>query len=111
MTTTLQDLKDVGAFVVDELVPTDIEFTLDGGEPRKYTIHVRRLSIGVNEEIFLAGGDGNKSRTAKLISEAVRLGEGGKELISFKDAYTLHPSVAEAMVRAIGKVNGRVRKN
>jgi len=101
---SLNDLKAVGAFVVDELVKKDIKFKLDD-EEHEFQIFVRRLSIGLQEEIFMSGGDSDKSRTAKMISEAVRLGETGEERMSFQDAYKLHPVIAVAMSKAIGEVN------
>lgn len=109
---SLKDLQALGVFIEDELVQHEIKFVLEeGGEEQTATVHVRRLSIGSQEEIFLGGGDAAKSRTAKMISEAIRLGEKGEEKLSFIDAYKLHPAVAVAMVKAIGEVSGSRRKN
>lgn len=101
--TTLKDLKALGGVVSEVPVEKEIKFTIDEQE---YTakIHVKRLSIGDHEKLFGKGDDGE--RAAHLISHAVMLGEGGKERISFKDAYQLHPRLADAMINAVNEVNG-----
>lgn len=106
----LNELKELGAFVPDELVKREIEFKIDG-EEYKALIHVRRLSLGTHERIFLDGEPDEDSRSAKLISSAIRLGEDGKEELSYVDAYQLHRNLANAMLNAIADVNGGLRKN
>ena len=100
--TTLEDLKALGGVVPDAPVAKEIAFKIDGQEYTA-TIYVRKLSIGDHEKLF-ANDEGDYA--ARLISHAVRLGDGGKESISFQDAYQLHPSLAEAMMNAIKEVNG-----
>ena len=101
--TSIKDLKALGAFVTDAKVQREIKFEIDGQE-YDATIHVRRLSAGDYETLFLVDKE-DRSRTAKVISEAITLGDDGKERIKFEDAYKLHPSLAAAMVNAFNEVN------
>lgn len=101
--TSFKDLKALGAFISDERVPKEIKFKIEGQEMTA-TIHVKRLSAGDYEGLFLAQQQG-RSQTAEVISKTISLGEKGKEAISFEDAYKLHPDVAGAMVNAFNEVN------
>lgn len=105
---TLQSLKELeGAFMPDGLVPKQIKFRLaSGGDEYTAEIFVRRLSIGTYDEINVGMEAGQTSKLAKLISSAIRLGEGGKEEISYTDAYQLNRRLANAMLLAITQVNG-----
>ncbi len=103
--TTLKELRAKGALVSDVPVRKEIMFKLDGDEEISAVIHVKRLSVGDHETLFLSADDG-KSRTAKLIETAITLGNDGKERIPFKEAYSLHPSIASAMLGAFNEVNG-----
>lgn len=106
----LSELTVMGAFIPDGLVKKEIKFKLDDGEERKHDIFIRRLSIGVHEQIW-AGGDESQSRTARLLSAAVRLGEDGKEQMTYDQAFRLDSRIALAMTTAIQEVNGAERKN
>lgn len=107
---TLKELAELGAFAPEELAEHTIRFTSAAGEELECTVHVKHISVGLHEEIF-RGHDDSASVTAKLISEGIRLGPGGKEKLSYQDAYKLLPSIAKAMVKAINEVNGSARKN
>jgi hypothetical protein len=100
---TLKELKAMGAFTSDKPVRKEIKFTFNG-EDLSAVIHVKHLGIGEYEALFL-GDEDNRSRTAKAISQAVTLGEDGKEKISFQDAYRLDPAWAGAMLTAFNEVN------
>ena len=108
---SLKDLMSLGGIIPNDLVKKEIKFTLDDDTEHTATVFVRRLSVGLQEEIY--GSETNvSSRTAKMISEAVSLGESGAERISYEDAYKMHPGLALAMVEAIREVNRRKeRKN
>jgi hypothetical protein len=107
----LQQLNDLGGFIPDELVKKEIKFKLDEeGEEHVAEIFVRRLSIGVHEAIWRNATE-DMSQTAKMLAEAIRLGENGEEKLTYEDAYRLHPKIALAMSQAIGEVNGGERKN
>jgi len=100
---TIKELKEMGAFVPDEKVKADIRFKVDGQEYTAY-VYVKRLSAGDYESLFTAQQQG-RSQTAEIISKCIFFGEGGKESISFEDAYRLHPDPAGAMVNAFNEVN------
>ena len=110
MALTLNDLNSSGAFVSAAPVKRSITFTLDDGEQRSGDIHVKRLSIGDHEKLFLGAPD-KESRTALLISEVITLGDDGRERISFEKAYQLHPSIAGAMIQQFNEVNKGGEKN
>jgi len=101
---SLKELRGLGAFVSDKPVRKDITFKLDDDIEHTFTIHVKKLSIGDYEALFLSGKD-ERSNTARMISSAVTVGDDGKEKIGFEDAYRLHPSLAGAMVTAFTEVN------
>lgn len=79
---TLKELKALGGLVPTAPIKKEIKFKLDGEDEFTASIHVKKLSVGDWEVIFLAPGD-ERSRTAKLISETVTLGDDGKEKLSF----------------------------
>lgn len=104
----LQDLRKQGGFVsaapvkksvtwkkVDDLSGEETEVTFD--------VWVRKLSFGMIESLFVSPD--RKSRNAILISEAVRLGDDGKEEITYLDAFQLKPSLARAIMTAVAEVN------
>jgi hypothetical protein len=101
---SLKELEKLGGFVPDKPVEKQIKFTLDGETEIDATIHIKRLNIDEYETLFLSGKD-EKSKTARIISLGVMLGEGGKEKISLEKAVTLHPALASAMVSAFHEVN------
>lgn len=107
---SIKQLKSMGAFVSDQPVKREIKFKLDDDNEMTAEIHVKRLSIGDHEKIFLATQD-EKNRMAKLIAEAISLGDQGQEKITLTDAYRLHPGIAGAMIDAFNDVNGAKLKN
>lgn len=98
----LKELESMGGFISTKPVPKEIKFDIDGKE---YTasVFVKRLSVGDFESLFINDKE-ERSRTAKLISEAITLDEG-RERIPFQKAYQLHPALAGAMVKAFNEVN------
>lgn len=101
--TTLKQLKAAGGFVSDVPVKKQIKFNIEG-QDIDADIHVRRLSAGDYESIYVADTEG-RSRTASIISQCITLGDDGKEKIKFEEAYKLHPNLAGAMVNAFNEVN------
>lgn len=107
--TTLNELKSKGGLVPDAPIRKTITFdstdhATGATEQVEAIIFVRQLSVGEYDALFFAQDD-KRSRTAKIISEAIRLGESGKERISFEDAYKLTPSLANSMMEAFSEVN------
>lgn len=101
--TTLKELESLGGFVPAKPIKKEITFTING-EELSATIHVKKISIGEFEALFL-GDTEERSRTAKAISVAVMLGPEGKEAIPFEMAYKLEPALAGAMFAAFNEVN------
>lgn len=101
---SLSDLVAEGAFVDPTPVPVPITYTLDDGVEREALIHVKRLSIG-DYQSLVTTGDAGRSHVAEVVEAAIRLGAGGKEQISYKDAYRLHVNLANAMMNAFHEVN------
>ena len=101
---SLKDLQNMGGFVSTVPVKKEIKFKIDGDDEFTAIIHVRKLSAGDYETLFVSDSEG-RSRTASVISQCVTLGESGKEKVSFEDAYRLHPNLATAMVNAFNEVN------
>lgn len=101
---SLKELRAIGGFISAVPVKKEIKFNTDGDDEYTATIHVRRLSAGDYETIFVAESEG-RSRTASIISQCVTLGPAGKEKVSFEDAYRMHPNLAGAMVNAFNEVN------
>jgi hypothetical protein len=69
-----------------------------------FTVHILKQSFGSIERLFTNTSD--RSRSAAFISECVRFGEGGKEAISYEEAFQLDPSLAAVLVVAANEVNG-----
>lgn len=104
----LKDLKDKGGFVSSKPVRKDVIWSrkVDGEEVSDtFTIHVRPMSYGDIERIFVDPKDQDRSRTAALLAESVLLGDEGKERLSYTDAYQLAPSLAAALSKAVSEVN------
>lgn len=101
---SLKDLKALGGFVPSAPIKKEIKFKLDDDTDYDAIIHVKKLAVGDYEALFVVDKE-QRSKTAKLISEAVTLGPEGKERITFEDAYRLHPRLASAMVDAFNEVN------
>lgn len=104
----LKDLKAKGGFVSTKPVLKEVAWThkVDGEEvTEKFTVHIRPMSYGDIERIFIDPKDEDRSRTAALIAESVLLGEDMKERLSYTDAYQLAPSLAAALSKAVSEVN------
>lgn len=105
----LDDLKKIGGVVSSAPVPKSVKWVKkedDGTEQEfEFTIHVLKHSFGSIEQIW-NDKDESRSRAASYISKTVRLGEGGKDPISYDDAFQLEPSLAAAFIAAINEVNG-----
>ncbi len=110
MNLDLEQINTAGGFISSAPLKREISFTLDDGVERTGFIHVKRLSIGDHEKLFLGAPD-KESRTALLISEVITLGDQGKEKISFTKAYQLHPELAKAMIQQFNEVNKGGPKN
>lgn len=111
---SLEEFRAAGAFLDRAPVQKVIKFAL-GGEEHEATIHVLRLSLAQQERMYAkladkSGGDDPKMR-AVMIATLVRLGENGDEQISIDEARDLDATISNAMIEAIGEVNGSAAKN
>jgi hypothetical protein len=107
--TTLNELKSKGGLVQDAPIHKKITYSITDPESGELVdfeadIFVKEMSIGDYEKLYMSADD-NRSRSAKIISEAVMLGKRGEERISFEVAYKLKRPLAEAMVAAFAEVN------
>lgn len=103
----LAELEARGGLVDASLVKKSITWKKideDGKEDAlTFDIYVRKNSFGIIDAQLRATDD--KSKTAILISNGIRLGENGDEAISYEKAYQLDPALAYAMVQAFMEVN------
>jgi hypothetical protein len=107
----LNQLRERGAIVPSATVETEVSWTRPDETGRDitdtFTVHVVKHSFGTAERLVLADRkDPDFSQRAMLISESIRLGEGGSERLSYEDAYQLEPRLARAFLDAVYEVNG-----
>jgi hypothetical protein len=104
----LKQLEELGGFLSDVLVEREIRFKLDDAVEHTATIYVKKLGLGEYERLFAARAekDDKFGTSARIIAEAVSLGEGGKERIPVEKAFRLHKRLANAMLDAFQEVNG-----
>lgn len=101
----IADLEKLGAFVSPSLdkIPVEWKHIFDGEERvDKFDIYIKKLSFGGFDRIYDISNK-DKSTTALLISETVRLGEKGEQSLTYDDADRLEPSLAFALNEAINK--------
>jgi hypothetical protein len=96
----LAELKQKGGFVSAEPVKVPVRWKR-GDEVVEFDVHVRRLSAGEFERIWLDPKEKDRSRSASLISACVLFGEKADEPITYKDAFQLEPTLSSALVDAI----------
>jgi hypothetical protein len=100
----LAELKAAGGFVSGEPVKTPVRWER-GEEVIEFSVHVRRLSFGEYERLYIDPKDKERSRTAGLIAASILLGEKGDEPMTYKDAFQLDTSLAQALIAAIREVS------
>lgn len=100
----LAELKAKGGLVSGEPIKTPVEWNSPAEGLLKFDVHIRRLSFGEFERIYVDPKDKERSRTAALIAASVLFGEKGDEPITYKDAFQLEPTLASALVAAITEV-------
>lgn len=106
----LKQLRAQGAFIKVPPVPTEVTWIHDDPETGEehtdtFTVHVRRMSVGWLDRVFLPGSDKSRSRTALLISEGILFGDSGAERMSYEDAYDLDFGLAAVLLGAFTKAN------
>lgn len=108
----LEELRQLGGLVSLAPVPKEVTWKHTGPDGQEiedtFTIHILLKSAGSldryrEEAKKRAEDDGSVS--AMFISHFVRLGENGKEAISYEDAYALDPGLANVFFVALSEVN------
>lgn len=101
----LKELRAKGAFVSEHPVKKSVTWKTEGGEDVAFDVYIKKLAFGDYERLFLSETD-DRSRMARVLSETVKLGDEGKDAISYKDAYQLEKSLARSLLEAVNSVNG-----
>lgn len=100
----LKELRAKGAFVSAHPVKKSVTWQSESGEVA-FDVYIKRLSFGDYERLFLAESD-DRSRMARVLCETIKLGDEGKETLSYQDAYQLDASLARVLLDAVNGVNG-----
>lgn len=98
----LAQIKDLGGFVSDKPVEKAIKWA-----GQEFKVHVIPQSFGAMEDMVTAAKD--KAKAATFISTAIRL-DGGKQEISYDDAYAMAPPLAQELIRVINEVHAPAEK-
>lgn len=101
----LKQLKEQGGFVDDKPAKEHVTWTRGDGEKISFDVHVVRQPFGVVDEV-LKTSDG-RSQSARMISNCIRLGDDGKERLTYDDAFGLDPTLAFCLIAAINRVNAK----
>lgn len=103
----LAELEARGGMVDASLVKKNITWKRtdeDGNvDEVNFDIFVRKNSFGIIDTQMRSADE--RSKSALLISNGVRLGDNGEEAISYEQAYRLDPALAYSMVQAFMEVN------
>lgn len=101
----LAQLQAAGAFVEAAPVKTSVTWTRKNAAGEEITdifdVWVRRRSFGTFERVAMLSED--RSKSAKMLSECVLLGEA-QEALSYEQAYQLDPSLAFVLIEAVKDV-------
>ncbi len=97
----LAEIRNAGGFIPAEPVKVEIEW-----KGYRVDVGVKRLSFADVESLYTFDG---KSRTAKMISTAILLGEA-HEPISYEDACRLDVELAARLIEALNSVNALDQK-
>jgi hypothetical protein len=100
----LSELIDAGGVISSALAEKKIEWkNPETGAIYKFKIYIKKLPYGDMEKIWGSGDE--KSRISLFISQAIRLGDGGKDALSYEMAYQLEPSLARVFIDAAHNIN------
>lgn len=104
----LDDLKKKGAFVSNNLIKTPVEWVHIDPETNEvitdtFDIFVKKVSFG---DLKRAYSDSTIESQSRLLAACVRLGEEGKEELTYEQAYQLESSLGIALIEAVNKAIG-----
>lgn len=97
----LAEIRNIGGFISSEPVKQTVQW-----KEYSFDVFVKRLSFGEIENIY---GFDDSSRSARMISAAILLGEA-QEAISYDDAFRLDVGLATKLIEAFNVVNGLDQK-
>lgn len=97
----LAEIRSAGGFIPAEPVKVDVQW-----KEYRFDVWVKRLSFADAESLYAFDG---QSRTAKMISTAILLGEN-KEAITYEDACRLDVELAAKLIEALNQINGLDQK-
>ena len=101
----LKELRAKGAFVSAQPIKRSATWKTPEGEQVEFDVHVKKLSFGDYERLFLSESD-DRSRMARVLCETVRLGPDGKDEFSYQDAYQLESTLARVLLDIVNETNG-----
>ena len=107
----LKQLQAIGAFVPSTAVKVEFTWKKSESEEVKGDIFIRRQSFG--DFSILVDPERNKDKVsnAELIAKSLAKDETGKQdLLTYEQAYALHPGLAAVFVQAIWKANSPEKK-
>lgn len=109
----LKQLKAVGGLITtDNLTKVKKTWTNPDGEDIELEFYVRRQTFYDVENLYISGNQAaqakdqkdRRSTSAQLISQCLRLGKNGEQVMEYADACLLEPSLAMLFVNAIHEV-------
>lgn len=110
MTQQVNPLEALGGFVSDAPTLKEIKWVNEEGDELTASVYVVHLPIG---EVRLMGEDSKRDIVLDSISRAIRFADDkGQPTVrmSYEQAAKLKPSLAYALLTAIGQVNNPVEK-
>lgn len=109
----ITQLIEAGGFITDSLVEKEVTWerkSADGNDDNlTFKVRIKRQPFGALERI--ATMDQDKSKAAQIISDCVRFGDDGKQIMSYDKAYHLHPGLAAALLTAVNEVNAGTKNS
>jgi hypothetical protein len=105
----LAELQKIGGFVPSEPVKVKVDWNPPEGEPVSFDVHVRKLSAGALERLWVDTRT-DQSSSATMISTAVLLGDKADQRLTYDQAFQLEPSLATALLEAVDQVNPRKKR-
>ena len=111
----LNQLREKGGFVSLTPVSQEVSWTRPSPEGEDvtdtFTVRIKKFSAGAIERLWADSGKAkDQSSSAYLISKAVFLGDEGEQMLGYDDAFQLDPTLAEALIETIDKVNPLKRR-
>src|SRR5690625_79102 len=98
----IADIQQQGGFVSSELVHRTATWNTQDGQELSVEFFVRRAPFGAIDRVV---SQLDKSQSAGIISECIRLGDEGEETLTYEQAYALDSRLAAIFAEAVTEVN------